>query len=129
MHINTSTSILLNCTCVKVSVFFYFYCVVLPSMRTGPDGFCGAGHLNLLAQSLRPNEVGQSRHHLSDCTHKNTHIHSALLSISVLTDKTSSSAMPFKANYLQSGEFTRVSDSSVMTDLIKELIHTLGHFI
>ena len=50
------TACVLKCVC---------FCVVLPSMRTSPDGFCGAEHLNVLAQSLRANEVRQSRHHLS----------------------------------------------------------------
>ncbi|KAM9848627.1 disintegrin and metalloproteinase domain-containing protein 10 [Aulostomus maculatus] len=35
--------------------------VVLPSMRTGSDGFCGAEHLKLLAQNLRPNEEAATR--------------------------------------------------------------------
>ncbi|XP_038571904.1 disintegrin and metalloproteinase domain-containing protein 10 isoform X2 [Micropterus salmoides] len=39
------------------SIIYHEDDMVLPSMRTGPDGFCGAEHLNLLAQSLRPNEV------------------------------------------------------------------------
>lgn len=51
-------------TCVSAC-----FCVVLPSMRTSSDGFCGAEHLNLLAQSLRPAEVGQSGHHPKTLTH------------------------------------------------------------
>ncbi|XP_068447691.1 disintegrin and metalloproteinase domain-containing protein 10 [Clinocottus analis] len=36
------------------SIIYHEDDMVLPSMRTGPDGFCGAEHLNLLTQSLRP---------------------------------------------------------------------------
>ncbi|XP_054459396.1 disintegrin and metalloproteinase domain-containing protein 10 isoform X1 [Anoplopoma fimbria] len=38
------------------SIIYHEDDMVLPSMRTGPDRFCGAEHLNLLAQSLRPVE-------------------------------------------------------------------------
>ncbi|XP_041791849.1 disintegrin and metalloproteinase domain-containing protein 10 isoform X3 [Chelmon rostratus] len=38
------------------SIIYHEDDMVLPSMRTGPDGFCSAEHLNLLAQSLRPDE-------------------------------------------------------------------------
>nr|XP_046247700.1 disintegrin and metalloproteinase domain-containing protein 10 isoform X1 [Scatophagus argus] len=38
------------------SIIYHEDDMVLPSMRTGPDGFCGSEHLNLLAQSLTPNE-------------------------------------------------------------------------
>lgn len=51
-------------TCMSTFMFFCF--VVLPSKRT--VGFCGAEHLNHMAQSLGPNGVGQSRHHLSENT-------------------------------------------------------------
>ncbi|CAK6955449.1 disintegrin and metalloproteinase domain-containing protein 10 isoform X1 [Scomber scombrus] len=37
------------------SIIYHEDDMVLPS-RAGPDGFCGAEHLNLLAQNLRPNE-------------------------------------------------------------------------
>uniref|UniRef100_UPI003AAAF00B disintegrin and metalloproteinase domain-containing protein 10 n=1 Tax=Centroberyx gerrardi TaxID=166262 RepID=UPI003AAAF00B len=46
------------------SIIYHEDDMVLPSMGTVPDGFCGAGHLHLLAQSLRPNEeapVSRSR--------------------------------------------------------------------
>ncbi|XP_035509546.1 disintegrin and metalloproteinase domain-containing protein 10 [Morone saxatilis] len=38
------------------SIIYHEDDMVLPSMRTGPGEFCGAEHLNLLAQSLRLNE-------------------------------------------------------------------------
>ncbi|XP_034387667.1 disintegrin and metalloproteinase domain-containing protein 10 [Cyclopterus lumpus] len=39
------------------SIIYHEDDMVLPSKRTGHDGFCGAEHLNLLAQSLRPAEA------------------------------------------------------------------------
>lgn len=62
---------ILMCACVCqvffcVSVCLIFFLIVLPSWRT--DGFCGAEHMNVLAQNLRPNEVDHSRHHLSSKT-------------------------------------------------------------
>ncbi|KAM3620446.1 uncharacterized protein V6R79_023614 [Siganus canaliculatus] len=39
------------------SIIYHENDMVLPSFKTGPDGFCGAEHLKLLAQSLRPNEM------------------------------------------------------------------------
>ncbi|XP_070688579.1 disintegrin and metalloproteinase domain-containing protein 10 [Pempheris klunzingeri] len=38
------------------SIIYHEDDMVLPSMRSGPDEFCGAEHLNVLAQSFRPNE-------------------------------------------------------------------------
>ncbi|XP_036970924.1 disintegrin and metalloproteinase domain-containing protein 10 isoform X1 [Acanthopagrus latus] len=38
------------------SIIYHEDDMVLPSMRTSPDGFCGAEHLNVLAQSLRASE-------------------------------------------------------------------------
>ncbi|XP_029285994.1 disintegrin and metalloproteinase domain-containing protein 10 [Cottoperca gobio] len=38
------------------SIIYHEDDMVLPAMRIGLDGFCGAEHLNVLAQSLRPDE-------------------------------------------------------------------------
>ncbi|XP_037324998.2 disintegrin and metalloproteinase domain-containing protein 10 [Pungitius pungitius] len=38
------------------SIIYHQDDMVLPSMRTGPGGFCGAEHLGLLSQSLRRDE-------------------------------------------------------------------------
>uniref|UniRef100_G3PBJ7 ADAM10 endopeptidase n=1 Tax=Gasterosteus aculeatus aculeatus TaxID=481459 RepID=G3PBJ7_GASAC len=38
------------------SIIYHEDDMVLPSMRTGPGGFCGAEHLSLLSQSLRRDE-------------------------------------------------------------------------
>ncbi|KAM3876048.1 disintegrin and metalloproteinase domain-containing protein 10 [Diretmus argenteus] len=46
------------------SIIYHEEDMVLPSIGTGPEGFCGAGQLRVLAQSLRPNEeepVSRSR--------------------------------------------------------------------
>uniref|UniRef100_UPI0037E962CE disintegrin and metalloproteinase domain-containing protein 10 n=1 Tax=Semicossyphus pulcher TaxID=241346 RepID=UPI0037E962CE len=44
------------------SIIYHEDDLVLPSMRTGPGGFCGAEHLNLLAQSFgRDEEAAVSR--------------------------------------------------------------------
>uniref|UniRef100_A0A3B4U6M4 Disintegrin and metalloproteinase domain-containing protein 10-like n=1 Tax=Seriola dumerili TaxID=41447 RepID=A0A3B4U6M4_SERDU len=42
------------------SIIYHEDDMILPPMRPGPDGFCGAEHLNVLAQSLRPKEVGHT---------------------------------------------------------------------
>ncbi|XP_039984879.1 disintegrin and metalloproteinase domain-containing protein 10 [Xiphias gladius] len=46
------------------SIIYHEDDMALPTMRLRPDGFCGAEHLSVLAQSLRPNEeapVSRSR--------------------------------------------------------------------
>lgn len=84
-----------------------FLSLVLPSMKTGSTGFCDAEHLNLLAQSLRPDEVGQPRHHSE---RKRKHAHS----LSVLN--------------ISWRELANESDSSVLIDLICERIHLSTRF-